>query len=147
MPPAAGRDYLGSNRGLPQYDHWLGAMGNVWGHLGSAITVYVNPARYTFEYMQEKNSFPICFFPEKYRKDVMTQSPAGMETKWSLPARPPKLWNKGWGLSRPSWPLCAKSRAVRVGKTPEPVRNGIYTKFEPHYFYIGSIVDAFGGVK
>ena len=31
-----------------------GAMGNVWGHPGSSITVYVNPARYTFGYMQEK---------------------------------------------------------------------------------------------
>ena len=34
-----------------------------------------------------------------------------------------------------------------LDKTPESVRNGIYSKFEPHYFYIGSIIDAFGEVK
>lgn len=42
-----------------------GMMGNIWGHPGSAITVYVNPSRYTFEYLMEKDYFTVCFLPEE----------------------------------------------------------------------------------
>lgn len=60
-----------------------GAMGNVWGHPGSALTVYVSPARHTFEYLQKNEYFTVSFFPEEYHKDLITlaQNPAVMKIK------------------------------------------------------------------
>ena len=45
-----------------------GAMGNVWGHPGSTLTIYVSPARYTFDYLQEKDYFTVCFLVTTRKK-------------------------------------------------------------------------------
>lgn len=129
-----------------------GAMGNVWAHPGSTITVYVNPARYTFDYMQEKEYFTVCFFPEEYRKDVMTLgTKSGRDgDKVALTGLTPKALENGVGFEQAELTFVCKKLygdQFKLDKVPEELRSGIYSKFEPHYFYIGSIVDAFGEVK
>ena len=47
-----------------------GAMGNVWSHDVNTITVYVAPARYTFEFMERYQYFTVMVFDED-RKDVL----------------------------------------------------------------------------
>ena len=47
-----------------------GAMGNVWKHDIGTITVYVAPARYTFEFMERYQYFTVMVFDED-RKDVL----------------------------------------------------------------------------
>ena len=48
-----------------------GMMGNIWGHPGSAITIYVSPDRYTANYLRKEEYFTVSFFPEEYRKYVV----------------------------------------------------------------------------
>ena len=47
-----------------------GAMGNVWSHNVNTITVYVAPARYTYEFMERYQYFSVMVFDED-RKDVL----------------------------------------------------------------------------
>lgn len=47
-----------------------GALGNIWQHNISTITVYVAPARYTFEFMEKYPYFTVMVFDED-RKDVL----------------------------------------------------------------------------
>ena len=47
-----------------------GALGNIWQHDLSTITVYVAPARYTFEFMERYQCFTVMVFDED-RKDVL----------------------------------------------------------------------------
>ena len=47
-----------------------GSLGNVWQHNISTITVYVAPARYTFEFMEKYKYFTVMVFDED-RKDVL----------------------------------------------------------------------------
>ena len=47
-----------------------GALGNIWQHDISTITVYVAPARYTFEYMERFKYFTVMVFDDN-RKDVL----------------------------------------------------------------------------
>ena len=129
-----------------------GAMGNVWGHPGSTLTIYINPARYTFDYMQKNDHFTVCFFPEAYRKDVMTLgTKSGRDVdKVALTSLTPKALENGVGFEQAELTfVCKKLYAdqFKLEKTPENVRNGIYAKFEPHWFYIGAIEDAFGAVE
>lgn len=110
------------------------------------------PARYTFDYMQEKDIFTVCFFPEEYRKDVMTLgTKSGRDgDKVALTSLTPKALETGVGFEQTELTfVCRKlyGGQFELDKTPESVRSGIYSKFEPHYFYIGSIIDAFGEVK
>lgn len=51
-----------------------GSMGNIWGSMGKSrpiITVYVHPARYTGEFLNDSDTFTVSFFPEKYRKALV----------------------------------------------------------------------------
>lgn len=47
-----------------------GALGNIWQHDISTITVYVAPARYTYEFMEKYKYFTVMVFDED-RKDVL----------------------------------------------------------------------------
>jgi nitroreductase/flavin reductase (DIM6/NTAB) family NADH-FMN oxidoreductase RutF len=47
-----------------------GALGNIWQHNISTITVYVAPARYTYEFMERYQYFTVMVFDED-RKDVL----------------------------------------------------------------------------
>ena len=50
-----------------------GSMGTLWGMPGkgkSTMTVYVNPERYTHQFVEENEYFNVCFFPPEYRKDL-----------------------------------------------------------------------------
>ncbi len=50
-----------------------GSFGNIWGRSGRScpvITVYVHPARYTSEFLNDSEYFTVSFYPEKYRKAV-----------------------------------------------------------------------------
>ncbi len=48
-----------------------GSLETLWGgiKLGKpVVTVYVNPARYTWEFLKDSDYFTVSFFPEEYRK-------------------------------------------------------------------------------
>lgn len=47
-----------------------GALGNVWSHNVNTVTVYVAPARYTYEFMEKYKYFTVMVFDEN-RKDVL----------------------------------------------------------------------------
>lgn len=48
-----------------------GSLGNIWARDGSIcpiVTVYVYPARYTYEFLQDNDTFTVSFFPQEYQK-------------------------------------------------------------------------------
>lgn len=126
-----------------------GMMGNIWGHPGSAITVYVHPSRYTFEYLMTKDNFTVCFLPEQYRSDVITLGThSGRDgDKLSLTNLKPKALEHGVGFEEAELTfVCRKIYAQQfdIQAVPPDVREGLYSKMEPHYMFIGAIEDVFG---
>ena len=50
-----------------------GSMGEIWGLPNQSrpvITIYVNPLRYTADYLLKHEYFSVSFFPQKFRKDL-----------------------------------------------------------------------------
>ena len=50
-----------------------GSMGEIWGMPNQSrpiITVYVNPLRYTADYLLKHEYFSVSFFPKEYRRDL-----------------------------------------------------------------------------
>ena len=45
-----------------------GSLGNIWGSGTSTMTVYVAPARYTYEFMEKTKYFTVMAFDEKHKK-------------------------------------------------------------------------------
>ncbi|MEG0077855.1 flavin reductase family protein [Anaerorhabdus sp.] len=46
---------------------WI-QMGHLWNK--NIVTVYVRPQRYTYSFMNDKDTFSVAFFDEKYRKEL-----------------------------------------------------------------------------
>lgn len=128
-----------------------GMMGNIWGHPGSAITVYVHPHRYTFEYLCSKDYFTVCFLPEEYWVDVITLGThSGRdEDKLKLTKLTPKALAHGVGFEQAELTFaCRKiySQQLDVQKVPADVCEKYYRDKEIHYMFIGAVEDAFGTV-
>jgi len=129
-----------------------GMMGNVWGHPGSAVTIYVQPSRYTFEYMEKNDYFTLCFLPEEKRRDgeilgTLSGRDGDKVAKTSLT---PVAMEHGVGFAESELTfVCRKvcSQQFDMDRVPEFMRSGMYSRLEPHYFYIGYIEDAFGMMK
>lgn len=50
-----------------------GTMGTIWGPPKKGkqiITVFIRESRRTHQILQKEDEFTVCFFPEKYRKDL-----------------------------------------------------------------------------
>ena len=48
-----------------------GSLGNIWGYAGKSrptVAVYVHPARYTSEFLQNSDTFTVSFYPESCKK-------------------------------------------------------------------------------
>lgn len=129
-----------------------GMMGNIWGHPGSAITVYVHPSRHTFEYMQKVDYFTVCFLPEKFHEDAIalgTHSGRDCD-KLALTGLIPKVLKHGIGFEQAELTFVCKKLCAQqfdIDTVPAFVRDGIYSKLEPHYMFIGAIEDAFGKIE
>ena len=129
-----------------------GMMGNVWDHPGSAVTIYVQPSRYTFEYMEKNEYFTICFLPEENRRDAeILGTISGRDgDKVAKTSLHPVAMEHGVGFAESELTfVCRKicSQQFDMDKVPDFMREGMYSKVEPHYFYIGYIEDAFGVMK
>ena len=48
-----------------------GSIGTIWTRAaGNIVTIYVNPERYTWEFLMNNDYFTVSFFPEEYREDL-----------------------------------------------------------------------------
>ncbi len=48
-----------------------GSLGNLWGKVGKSrptVTIYVHPARYTSQFLENSDTFTVSFYPEDYKK-------------------------------------------------------------------------------
>lgn len=129
-----------------------GMMGNIWGHPGAALTIYVQPSRYTFRYMERNDYFTVCFLPESHRRDAeILGTLSGRDCdKVAMTCLTPKALEQGVGFEEAELTfVCRKvcSQQFELERTPEHMRRGMYSKLEPHYMYIGYIEDAFGVMK
>ena len=65
-----------------------GSLGTIWGGPGrgrAIATVYINPDRYTWEFMKACDTFTVDFFPETYRTGrwaISAHTPGAMGTRW-----------------------------------------------------------------
>ena len=129
-----------------------GMMGTIWGYPAPALTIYVSPARQTFEYLQRNDYFTVSFFPEAYHEDVMLlgQKSGRDGNKVALTRLTPRALEHGVGFAQAELTfVCRKLCAQQfdLAGTPEYMQKGLYTRIPPHYMYIGAVEDAFGEVK
>ena len=141
-----------------------GSMGNIWGPNGgdiSTVTVYIHPARYTQEFMAKYDTFTVSFFPESYRKALgYLGSHSGRdENKVANSGLTPVAAGDGVTFIEAELTFVCKKlyehqfdEAYLAEKVKDYYASNpaVYTqaghdRWEPHYMYIGEVVDAIEG--
>ena len=138
-----------------------GSMGNIWGPNGgdiSTVTVYIHPARYTQEFMAKYDTFTVSFFSESYRKALgYLGSHSGRdENKVANSGLTPVVAGDGVTFKEAELTFVCKKlyehqfdEAYLAEKVKDYYASNpaVYTQaghdcWEPHYMYIGEVVDA-----
>ena len=138
-----------------------GSMGNIWGPNGgdiSTVTVYIHPARYTQEFMAKYDTFTVSFFSESYRKALgYLGSHSGRdENKVANSGLTPVAAGDGVTFKEAELTFVCKKlyehqfdEAYLAEKVKDYYASNpaVYTqaghdRWEPHYMYIGEVVEA-----
>ncbi|MBR6349278.1 MAG: flavin reductase [Lachnospiraceae bacterium] len=126
-----------------------GSLGTIWGVPGKGreiVTVYVNPDRYTWEYLKKNEYFSVSFFPEKYRSALeYLGSHSGRDgNKVKVSKLMPDQFGQGVTYVQAELTfLCKKLYQApfeREGLADE-INNGIYKNWNPHWMFVGEIID------
>lgn len=163
MKPFEAKDYpifdMFNNRwalvtaGTPE--HWntctiaWGSLGTIWGGpcQGRPIaTVYVNPDRYTWEFLNDSDTFTVSFFPDEYRKALgyLGSHSGRYGDKVAAAGLTPKAL--GGAITFEEAELTFVCRKLyqgpfeREGLAPE-ISGGIYANWQPHWMFVGEITD------
>lgn len=132
-----------------------GSFGNLWGMPGKGramATIYVNPLRYTSEYLLKNPLFTISFFPESHRKDLGTLGSKSKRDgdKFAQTSLTPKAHKTERGETvifeeAELTLVCRKVYHEQFNK--DNMDKDIYREFHesvsqpPHYQFIGEIVE------
>ena len=127
-----------------------GSLGTIWngpGHGRPIATVYVNPDRYTWEFLRDSDTFTVSFFPEEYRKALgYLGSHSGRDgDKVAAAGLTPRALGGGVTFEEAELTfLCRKlyqGPFQREGLAPE-ISEGIYAHWQPHWMFVGEILEA-----
>ena len=127
-----------------------GSLGDIWGgidHGKMIATIYVNPIRYTCEYLMSNDYFTVSFFPDEYKKDLgILGSRSGRDfNKFGMTRLTPYALGESVAFEEASLTfLCRKlywNQFDRTHMTPDVAEIYASPDFPPHYEFIGEIVD------
>ena len=122
-----------------------GSLGTLWGR--PVATVYVNPDRYTWDFLKESDTFTVSFFPEACREalNYMGSHSGRDEDKARAAGLHAKAVGNGTGFEEANLTFVCKKlfqgELSREGLADE-INNGIYKNWEPHWMFVGEIVEA-----
>ena len=109
-----------------------GTMGTIWGPPKKGkqiITVFIRESRRTYQILQKEDEFTVCFFPEKYRKDLgILGSKSGNDVpdKISLTSLTPKMLGNAVGFEEAELTFVCKNLC---GQNGERRSAGIYARY------------------
>lgn len=127
-----------------------GSLGTIWGGPGggrSIVTVYVNPDRYTYDFLKASDIFTVEFFPPEYRKALgYLGSHSGRDgDKVAAAGLTPK--ELAGGVTFEEADLTFVCRKLYQGEfqrdgLAEEIDQGIYKDWNPHWMFVGEIIEA-----
>ena len=129
-----------------------GTMGTIWGPPKKGkqiITVFIRESRRTHQILQKEDEFTVCFFPEKYRKDLgILGSKSGNDVpdKISLTSLTPKMLGNAVGFEEAELTFVCKKIYAKED-LPEFTRDTLFKDGDLHYLYMGEIEDVFGMIE
>ena len=121
-----------------------GSLGTLWGK--PVVTVYVNPDRYTWEFLKENDTFTVSFFPEEYRKALgyLGEKSGRDEDKVKNAGLNPKKAGASVTFEEANLTfVCHKLYQAPFEREGlgEEINNGIYKNWQPHWMFVGEVIE------
>ena len=121
-----------------------GALGTLWGK--SAVTVYVRPDRYTWNFLKESDVFTVAFFPEEYRNALKVMgTKSGRDTDKVLESGlTPIGLTEGITYAETTLTyVCRKMYMAQMNyeDVPDHAKKIYQNGIEPHYIIIGELIE------
>lgn len=121
-----------------------GSLGTLWGR--SVVTVYINPDRYTWEFLKRSDTFTVEWFPPEYRKALayLGEKTGRDEDKIAAVGLTPKALSGGVTFEEASLTfVCRKlyQGEFRREGLADKINHGIYQDWRPHWMFVGEIVE------
>ncbi len=126
-----------------------GSLGTIWGMPGKGrpiVTVYINPDRYTWDFLTEGDIFTVDFFPPEYQKALgYLGYHSGREgDKVAAAGLTPKEFCGGVTFAEADLTFACRKlyqgEFRREGLADE-ISSGFYKEWRPHWMFVGEIVD------
>ena len=127
-----------------------GSLGSIWHGKDGAkpiVTVYINPDRYTHEFITGSEYFTVSFFPEQYREALdYLGTHSGRDGDKIAESGLTLITTDDYAVFEEAnlTFICKKLYQApfeRSGMADE-IDNGIYKNWTPHWMYIGEIIKA-----
>lgn len=137
-----------------------GSLGTLWtrpGKSGSIVTVYLHPARYTREVLEQNDTFTVSFFPREYRKALgyLGSHSGRNEDKVSVAGLSPISIDQGVTYKEANLTfVCRKIYQHKLSKediaqdvkdyyiaNPKAYPVNENGEWEPHVVFVGEIID------
>ena len=129
-----------------------GSFGTIWGGPGKGrpiATIYINPDRYTWDFLKESDIFTVAFFPPEYRKALgYLGSHSGRDGDKVAAGLTPKALAGGVTFEEANLTfVCHKlyqGEFQREGLADE-INHGIYEDWDPHWMFVGEVIEVQDG--
>ena len=127
-----------------------GSLGDVWGEIDNGryiVTIYIHPDRYTHKYLQNNDYFSVSFFDKNYKSDlgILGTKSKRDGDKFALTSLTPVEKSNTVIFEEANLTFICKKiyyEQFNVKNIAPDVLVNIYTGGkEPHFQYIGEIVD------
>ena len=121
-----------------------GGLGTIWGR--PVATVYIRKSRYTHEFMDEKDTFTVSFYPEKYRKVLgVLGAKSGREMdKMHASGLTPKFLADGVTFEEAEVTLVCRKlfcQPMPEENIPQEILSQYYQDHDIHDMYIGEVIE------
>ena len=122
-----------------------GSMGTLWNR--PVVTVYINPDRYTWEFMKESDTFTVSFYDESFKQALRylgTKSGRDEDKVANVGFTPKQI---GDGVTFVQAKLTYVCRKLYQGPIEreglaDVINNGVYANWQPHWIFIGEVIEA-----
>ena len=121
-----------------------GSLGTLWGR--PVATVYINPDRYTWEFLKDSDTFTVSWFAPEYREALayLGEKSGRDEDKIKAVGLTPK--ELAGGVTFQEANLTFVCRKLYQGEfqregLADKINHGIYEHWRPHWMFVGEILE------
>lgn len=141
------KDWALVTAGTPEHFNSMtiswGSMGTIWGK--SIITVYVRPDRYTWNFLKEKETFTVSFYPEECRPALVKMGRlSGRDTdKTAASGLTPRILGENVTYAEASETFICKKiymAQMKYEDVPDVAKQIYQNGIEPHYIIMGEVI-------